>query len=105
MSLTRMKDLSDEMVEMSKGVWSTAKVNQLPDSAFLHIEAGGEKDENGHTMPRTLRHFPFKNEEGEIDLPHLRNALARISQSNLSEEVRENVQKRAEKLLAGEKEE
>jgi len=79
--------------------WTAAYINDLPDSAFLHIEKGGEKDEQGRTTPRSLRHFPYQDAAGSIDLPHLRNAMARIPQSNLPAAVRDRVQKRAQALL------
>src|SRR3990167_5703776 len=41
-------------------VWTAAFMNALPDSSFLYIESGGEKDESGKTKPRGLRHFPYK---------------------------------------------
>jgi len=53
---------------------STAKINDLPDSAFAYIEPGGKKDEQGKTVPRSKRHFPIH------DAAHVRNALARIAQ-------------------------
>ena len=62
-------------------VWDTAYINNLPDSAFAYIEDGGEKDDQGKTVPRSLRHLPYKNAEGEIDHDHLVNALARVKQS------------------------
>lgn len=64
-----------------KAVWSTAFINNLPDSSFAYIESGGSKDEEGKTKPRSLRHFPYKDASGKVDLPHLRNALARAPQS------------------------
>ena len=48
--------------------------NDLPDSAFAYIEPGGEKDSEGKTTPRSLRHFII------TDAAHVRNALARIGQ-------------------------
>src|SRR5262249_5673290 len=42
----------------------------------------------GKTTPRSLRHFPYKDANGKVDLPHLRNALARIPQSSLSADVK-----------------
>lgn len=63
--------------------WSTAYKNNLPDSSFLYIEAGGKKDSEGKTVPRSLRHFPVKDANGKVDLPHVRNALARLAQSDL----------------------
>jgi len=60
--------------------WSTAAVNNLPDSSFGWIQDGGKKDEEGKTTPRSLRHLPYKNASGTPDLAHVRNALARIGQ-------------------------
>lgn len=81
--------------------WSTAYINDLPDSCFAYIEPGGKKDDEGKTVPRSLRHLPFKDENGKVDLPHLRNALARLPQSNLSAEAKA---KAREKLIAAAKE-
>lgn len=61
--------------------WTSAYINDLPDSSFAYIEPGGSKDDDDKTTPRGLRHFPYKDKDGKIDLPHLRNALARASQS------------------------
>ena len=83
-----------------RAVWSTAFQNNLPDSSFLYIESGGKKDSEGKTVPRTLRHFPYKDANGKVDLPHLRNALARIPQSNLPADVKASLTKKAEAILA-----
>lgn len=55
-------------------------IDKLPDSAFAAIERGGKKDAKGNTTPRNLRHLPFKNAKGSIDLPRLRNALVQMNQ-------------------------
>lgn len=82
-----IKAIEFKMAE-GKAEWTQAYINDLPDSAFAYIEPGGEKDDEGKTTPRSLRHLPYKNADGEIDLPHLRNALARLPQSNLSAEAK-----------------
>jgi HK97 family phage prohead protease len=82
-----------------KAVWTTAYINDLPDSAFLYIESGGSKDSEGKTTPRSLRHFPYKDANGSVDLPHLRNALARIPQSNLPQNVKDRLTARAQRIL------
>jgi hypothetical protein len=82
-------------------VWSTKTINDLPDSAFLFVEGGGKKDGEGKTVPRALRHFPYKNASGKIDLPHLRNAIARIPQSGISAAKKASLQARARRLLGG----
>jgi len=81
-------------------VWSTAFVNDLPDGAFLYISPGGKKDSEGKTVPRSLRHFPYKDSGGKIDLPHLRNAIARIPQANISASLKASLQARARRLLS-----
>ena len=85
--------------EVDKAAWSTAFINNLPDSSFLWIEPGGSKDGDGKTTPRSLRHFPYKDASGKIDLPHLRNALARIPQSNVPADVKSRLTSRAQGLL------
>lgn len=85
--------------DFNLAVWTRKYINSLPDSAFLYIESGGKKDSEGKTVPRSLRHFPYKDASGKIDLPHLRNAVARIPQSNLPASVKERVQAKARSIL------
>lgn len=101
-SLIESLDLVIAGIVESKAVWTTAYINKLPDSAFLYIKPGGEKDEEGKTVPRTNRMFPYKNAEGSVDLPHLRNAIARIPQSSLSQDLKDQLQAKARKILAQE---
>lgn len=88
-----------ENFSVGKAVWSTAYVNDLNDSAFLYIEPGGTRDEEGKTKPRDLRHFPYRDQDGEVDELHLRNAVAQAPKSNLPASVIESVQSRGRKLL------
>jgi HK97 family phage prohead protease len=85
-----------------RAVWSTSYVNDLPDSAFLYIEPGGSKDGEGKTTPRTLRHFPVKDKDGKVDMPHVRNALSRIPQSNLPQSVKDLCTTKAQKMMSSE---
>ena len=98
-----MWDELDYDTKKQFAVWSTAFVNNLPDSAFLFVESGGTKDKDGKTVPRSKRHFPYKDAGGKVDLPHLRNAIARIPQAGnwLSESAKTALQSRARKLLGG----
>ena len=94
-------EILEDRDDLDKEVWSRAFLNDLPDSAFLYIEVGGEKDEDGKTVPRSLRHFPVRDAEGGIDLPHLRNAIARIPQAKIPGlSAKEKIQSQARQLLA-----
>ncbi len=92
-----------ESEDLDKATWSRAYINDLLDDAFLFIEQGGRKDEGGRTVPRTLRHFPVRDADGNLDLPHLRNAIARIPQAKipgLTDADLKRLQDKAGKLLA-----
>jgi hypothetical protein len=57
--------------------WTTKYINSLPNSAFIIIEPAYK---SGKTDNKNARHLPYKNDTGKVDLPHLRNALARCGQ-------------------------
>lgn len=94
---------SSDKPDLGKSQWSTAFINDLPDGSFMYIEPGGTKDEDGKTKPRSLRHFPYKDANGKIDLPHLRNAVAQAPKSNLPAKVIADVQSHGRKLLETQK--
>jgi hypothetical protein len=81
-----------------KAVWSTARVNRLPDSSFLYIAPGGKKDDTGKTVPRSLRYFPVKDENGKPDAAHVRNALARIPQADIPASAKASATRKARAL-------
>jgi len=94
------RGLEDALAELIKqkallreAEWDAAYMNDLPDNAFAVISSGGHKDEQGRTTPRTLRHLPHHKTDGSLDLPHLRNALARLPQTELSAENKATAQK------------
>lgn len=78
-----------------KAEWTAAYINNLPDSAFAVIDAGGTKDEEGKTVPRSLRHFPHHDASGALDLPHLRNAMSRAPQSPAGEKAMAHLMRHA----------
>ncbi|MGI0080801.1 MAG: phage minor head protein, partial [Nitrososphaerales archaeon] len=84
--LVKIKKVKMKMNEKnnSEAVWSNSFQNDLPDSSFAFIEPGGKKDEQNKTTPRSLRHFPYRDANGKIDAAHVRNGLARLSQSVIS---------------------
>jgi len=72
---------------------STASQNDLPDGSFAYVEPG-QKDSSGRTTPRSKRHLPYKTASGAIDKPHLRNALARLSQTDISDEAKASARRK-----------
>lgn len=88
-----------EIEDLMKAVWTTAYMNDLPDSAFLYISPGGKKDADGKTVPRSLRHFPYKDASGKVDAIHIRNALARIPQANVPQAAKDKATAHARRVL------
>lgn len=83
------QEMRSERPTLQERVWTRRYINDLPDSAFAVIEPGGEKDEEGKTVPKSLRHLPHHNASGAVDISHLRSANSRVKQiTNISEELR-----------------
>ena len=76
----------------ARAEWDAAYINDLPDSAFAVVLPGGEKDDEGRTVPRDLRKLPHHNAAGDVDMPHLRNALSREPQSDMPEAMHARAQ-------------
>jgi phage head maturation protease len=64
-----------------KTALTAADINDLPDSAFLHVEAGGVLDDEGKTVPRANRHFRFRDAAGALDAEALAAAMTRIPEA------------------------
>jgi len=77
-----------EAGKVQEAQWTTEYVNNLADSAFAAIEPGGQKDEQGKTTPRSLRHLEHHDEQGNVDQPHVANALQRLDQTKISDELK-----------------
>lgn len=71
------------MLEVFKA-WTRAFINSLPDAAFAVIEpaykAGTVQDKNCRHLPHHTSGVTNPNDDNTVDLPHLRNALARATQ-------------------------
>lgn len=52
--------------------WSREYIRHLPDSAFAAIERAPDG--------KAIRHLPHHDAGGDLDIPHLCNALARLTQ-------------------------
>jgi len=93
--------------------WDTAFINSLPDAAFAVIEPaylrGETKDKRCRHLPHHKPNVKDPDENLTVDLPHLRNALARCSQikpvtksisaEELREKARKHLERHAEALL------
>lgn len=58
--------------------------NMLPDSAFLYVQPGGQLDDEGKTVPRTFRHFAYRDADGELDHEALETAVKAIPSATVS---------------------
>lgn len=78
LSLDDMLDLATDAVMFPElAEWTRAYINDLPDGCFAVIEPDYK---SGKTDNKNARHLPYKDENGDIDEAHLRNALARMNQ-------------------------
>jgi hypothetical protein len=96
---TTESETPSEVEPVTEDKWTKAYIDSLPDSAFLYVEDGGEK-KDGKTEPLSLRHFPYKDDDGKVDDAHLRDALSRLDDDNstLSADVREKIKAKADKI-------
>lgn len=83
------------IADLGKGVWSSAEIDDLPDSAFAYVEPGGEK-KDGKTEPKSKRHLPFKGKDGKADAAHVRNALARLDQTDIPDSAKAEAKRKLE---------
>ncbi len=83
----------------SAAVVTTKSFNDYPDSSFAYVAPGGKKDSEGKTVPRSLRKLPYKSSSGTIDAAHTRNALARLSQSDIPEAKQSAIRTKLENAL------
>lgn len=89
---------AETLARLEKAEWSTAFINSLPNSSFAVVETGYAEGAN-----KNARHLPFKDANGKVDVPHLRNALARCNQiknvlgNDTDEELRSKAKKRLDK--------
>jgi hypothetical protein len=90
-----------KMFAAELGMWTTKYKNDLPDSAFFYIGPGGKKDSEDKTVPRSLRKCPYTDQNGKIDLPHLRNAISRLAQpaTDIPESIKKELLDRARAIL------
>lgn len=79
--------------KIEEAEWETSYVNGLPDSAFAVIEPGGEKDEQGKTTPRSLRHLEHHNAQGNVDEVHVKAGLQRLDQTKISDALKVEAKK------------
>lgn len=58
--------------------------NTLPDSCFLYVQSGGQLDDEGKTVPRSFRHFQYRDAAGELDHEALETAVKAIPSATVT---------------------
>lgn len=82
-----------------------AKILGLSEKTELELQAKPLSSESRNDLPDSSfacpeqRKYPVKHKDGSIDLPHLRNALARVSDSNNDQCGKETIMALAKKYL------
>jgi uncharacterized protein len=98
--MTSFRVANEQAGMQYRDVWTTAYINDLPDSAFLYIAPGGTK--TAGKTDGAHRYFPVRDATGKVDAAHVNNAIARIPQaSDLSADVRAAAMAKAKALAAG----
>ena len=89
-------DTQNQNRQKELAAWTTQFINGLPNSSFAAVETGYKDGDN-----KNARHLPFKDGGGKVDLPHLRNALARMNQikSVLGKDTDAELRARAKRKL------
>jgi len=87
-------EISGDTLVATFAKWDTKYINDLPDSSFAVIESDYKEN-------KTARHLPYKDKDGNVDLPHLRNALARMNQLTPvgKDDTAEELRAKAKKVL------
>lgn len=79
----RLYKRAEPVTPVDKATWDAAYLDSLPDSSFAAIV--GDK-----------RSLPYKDKDGKVDLPHLRNALARLDQTDLPDAAKASARRKLE---------
>jgi hypothetical protein len=59
--------------------WSYKKKKNLPNSSFAYVD------------PQGKGHFPYKDENGKLDEPHINSAFSYLPKSNLSPAIKKQI--------------
>jgi hypothetical protein len=70
--------------------WTTAYINDLPDSAFACTDAKG-------------RHYPHHDASGKVDMAHLRNAMSRMGDTSNTQCGKAHLEAHAKAMGMGER--
>jgi hypothetical protein len=91
------REVAQSNLSEKAATWTTQYINGLPNSSFAVVETGYKEGDN-----KNARHLPFKDGSGKVDLPHLRNALARANQIKnvLGKDSDADLRARAQRKLA-----
>src|SRR5512135_214519 len=83
-----------DMPMKAQGEIRGTAMSDLPASSYAYCEPGDG-------APSTRCHFPIRDANGKLDPAHVRNALARLSQSPFGERARAKVEAAAKELGIG----
>lgn len=85
---------------MNATEWTTKSIHDLPDSSFAYIEPGGSKDAIGKTIPRSLRHLPYKTATGTVEPFLLTKAIEDVSKAALPVITKNRIAKKLAEVAA-----
>ncbi len=71
---------SGKTMSEAKAAWTGQYMDTLPDASFLYIEPGGHRGADGLTVPRSLRHLPYKDAEGKVAMARVEAAISHLGQ-------------------------
>lgn len=60
--------------------WDTTYINSLPNMAFAAVESCANEKKSARHLPHHTSAVKSASEHSSVDIPHLRNALARVNQ-------------------------
>ena len=66
--------------EIDNAEWGTGYINSLPNMAFAAVESCASEKKTARHLPHHNKDVKSAVENSSVDLPHLRNALARVNQ-------------------------
>lgn len=83
-----------------KDIWTKGYVDALPDSHFLYVEPGMNKDAAGRSTPGEGRHFAYKDAAGNVCPEQLMEHMKSLQNSAFTAKQKDALMAKAEEELA-----